>query len=90
MMTRVVATHAVGDMDTWLGGGDKRKEIFATFSASYRTFRHVDQNRVTLVFEGVDLEKMKAVLGSPEAAESKAKHTVIDPIEVYVEIDGGT
>jgi hypothetical protein len=45
---------------------------------------------VSLVFEGADLEKMKALLESPEAAEGKAKHTVIDPIEVYIEVAGGT
>ena len=43
-MTTVVAAHAVGDMKTWLAGGDERK----------------------------------------------AKHTVIDPVEIYIEIDGGT
>ena len=33
---------------------------------------------------------MKAMLSSPEAAEAKARHTVLDPIEIYVEVDGGT
>jgi hypothetical protein len=32
---------------------------------------------------------MKAILGSPEAAASKAEHTVIDPIEMYIEVKGG-
>ena len=41
-MTTVVVTHAVGNMDTWLGGGDERKALFANFSSSYRIFRHTD------------------------------------------------
>ena len=89
-MTTVVATHAVGNMDTWLAGGVERAEIFKNFCSSYRIFKHVDQNQVSLVWEGVDLEKMQAMLGSPEAAEAKERHTVIDPIEIYIDVDGGT
>ncbi|MHA1565828.1 MAG: hypothetical protein ACTSX7_11000 [Alphaproteobacteria bacterium] len=89
-MTTVVATHAVGNMDTWLGGGDVRKALFANFCSSYRIFRHTDGDRVSLVWEGVDLEKMQALLSSTESEAAKAKHTVIDPIEVYIEIDGGS
>ena len=89
-MTTVVATHAVGNMDAWLAGGDKRKALFASFCSSYRTFKHADKDRVSLVFEGADVEKMQAMLNSAEAAASKTEHTVIDPIEVYIEIDGGT
>ena len=89
-MTTVVATHAVGNMDTWLEGGDERNSMFESFCSGYRIFKHVDKDRVSLVFEGVDLEKMQALLGSAEAEAAKAKHTVIDPIEVYIEIEGGT
>ncbi len=89
-MTTVVATHAVGDMNTWLAGGDERKALFANFCTGYRIFKHAGKDQVSLVWEGVDLEKMKAMLESPEAAEGKAKHTVIDPIEVYIEVESGT
>jgi hypothetical protein len=89
-MTTVVATHAVGNMDTWLRGGNERKALFKSFCSSYRIFKHVDQDRVSIVWEGVDLDKMRAMLGSAEGAAGKAKHTVIDPIELYIEIDRGT
>ena len=89
-MTTVVATHAVGDMKTWLKGGDERKAIFRGFCSGYRIFKHATKNQVCLVLNDVDLEKMKAAMASPEAAARKAAHTVIDPIETYVEIDGGT
>ena len=89
-MTTVVATHAVGDMDTWLAGGSERQEVFKGFSSSYRIFRHAGKNEVSIVFEDVDLEKMKATLESSETAKAKAKHTVIDPVEVYIEVENGT
>jgi len=89
-MTTVVASHAVGDMKTWLKGGDERKTLFKGFCSSYRIFKHASKNQVCLVWKDVDLEKMKAMMTSPETAAGKAKHTVIDPIEIYIEIDGGT
>ena len=89
-MTTVVATHAVGDMKTWFKGGDERKAIFKGFCSGYRIFKHANKNQVCLVWNDVDLEKMKAAMASPEAAARKAAHTVIDPIEIYVEIDRGT
>ena len=88
-MTSVVVTHAVGNMDTWLNGGEVRTKTFAGFCSGHRIFKHSDQDRVSIVFDDVDLEKMKAILGSSEAAASKAQHTVIDPIETYIEVEGG-
>ncbi len=55
-MTTVVATHAVGDMDTWLAGGSERQELFKGFSSGYRIFRHAEKGEVSIVLEGVDLD----------------------------------
>jgi hypothetical protein len=89
-MTTVVATHAVGDMDTWLEGGSERQELFKGFSAGHRIFRHAEKNEVSIVLEGVDLEKMKATLESSDAVNAKARHTVIEPVEIYIEVENGT
>jgi hypothetical protein len=70
--------------------GDERKALFKSSCSGYRTFRHASKNQVCLVWKDVDLETMKSALGAPEAAARKAAHTVIDPIEIYIEIDGGT
>jgi len=89
-MTAVVVTHAVGNIDTWLKGGADRKELFAKFCSSYRIFRHPDEaSRVSIVCENVDLAKLKATMETAETNAAKAKHTVIDPIEIYIEVDGG-
>ena len=88
-MTTVVITHAVGNMDTWLGGGNNRKAVFANFCSSYRIFRHTEANRVSIVCENVDLGKMETTLSTSETEAAKAKDTVIDPVEVYIEVDGG-
>lgn len=85
-MSNVIATHAVGNIDTWLKGGDDRAAIFKNFCRSYRVYRHPGQARVSLVFEDVDMAKMEATLSDPALAAAKVKHTVIEPIEVQVEL----
>ena len=87
-MTTVVAIHSVGSMDKWLSGNDREK-LFPAFCSSYRLFKQADGKRVAIVWEGVDLGKMQATLGSPEGAAAKTADTVIDPIEVFIEIEGG-
>jgi hypothetical protein len=86
IMPNIIATHAVGNMETWLAGGDERAAIFKKVCRTYRVFRHPGQARVTLFFEDVDMAKFEAHLDEPAAVAAKAKHTVIEPIEVYVEI----
>ena len=88
-MTTVVATHAVGDMDTWLKGGEDRKALFSQFCSSYRIFRHPEADRVAIVCENIYLAKMRAAVESPESVKAQAAHTVIGPIDFYIEIAGG-
>jgi hypothetical protein len=88
-MTAVVFTHAVGNMDTWLGGGNNRKAVFANFCSSYRIFKHTDAKLVSIVCENVDLVKMKETLSSSKTKAAKTADTVIDPVETYIEVDGG-
>lgn len=88
-MTTVVASHAVGDMNTWLAGGNERKALFKAFCSGYSIFRHASKNHVSIVWRDVDLDRMKAAMSAPETAARKAAHTVIDPVEIYIEVEGG-
>ena len=88
-MANVVVTHAVGDMDLWLSKGAEREQIFAPFCSSYRIYKYTDSNRVAIVSENVDLEKMQALMTTPEMAASMEAHTVLPPLDVYIEIPGG-
>ncbi len=87
-MTTVVVNFAVGNMDTFLAGSDARKANLAKFCSSYRVLKHTNADRISIVCENVDLEKMKAVLSSPETAANRAKNTVIVPSDLYTEIEG--
>lgn len=88
-MARVVATHSVGDMDTWLAGGANRAELFKQFCSGYRIYRHTTASKVAVVWEDADLPKLEAALAHPDTQKAKTKDTVLDPIDVYVEVAGG-
>lgn len=87
-MPRVIITHPVGNMETWLAGGEERKELFKQFSSSYRVFRHAKENKIAIAWENVDMKKFEAALADPNTDKAKAKHTVKEPGELYVEVDG--
>src|SRR5262249_49124913 len=86
-MSNVIAVHAVGNLDTWLGK-DNRPGLFTQFCSSYRLYRLPDQAKVAVLSENVDMPKLQRLLGSPEALAAKKADTVLDPIEIFVELEG--
>ena len=72
-MPRVVATHAVGNMETWLAGAEERAEIFRQFA---------------IAWENADLDKLQAALADPDTETAKSRHSVLDPVELYLEVEG--
>jgi hypothetical protein len=88
-MPRVIATHAVGNMDTWLAGGEERAKIFKQFSSAYRIYRHAKENKVALCWENANLQKLEAALTHPDTEKAKSRHTVLEPIDIYVEVEDG-
>jgi len=88
-MPNVTITHSVSNMETWLAGGAERTGLFKTFSTGYRIYRLADKARVALVLENVDMAKFGAVMKDAATAAAMEKHAVVQPVEVFVEIDGG-
>jgi len=87
-MPRVIATHPVGNMETWLAGGAERAEIFKQFCSGYRVYRSPKDSKVAIVWENADLPKLEAALAHPETEKAKARHTVREPIDLFVEVEG--
>jgi hypothetical protein len=85
-MPNVIAIHSVGNMDQWLAGAENRSRLFREFSSGYRLYRVPEQSKVAIIWEDADLTKLEATLGGAEAAKAKAEDTVVDPIEIFVEI----
>jgi hypothetical protein len=86
-MSNVIAVHAVGNLDTWLRE-DNRPGLFKQFCSGYRLYRLPDQAKVAVVWENVDMAKLKKVLASAEAEAAKKADTVLDTIELFVELEG--
>ena len=86
-MSNVIAVHAVGNLETWLGENN-RPGLFKQFCSSYRLYRLPDQAKVAVVWENVDMPKLKKVLASAEAETAKKADTVLDSIELFVELEG--
>lgn len=86
-MANVIATHGVGNMETWLAGGDERAALFKKFCRAYRVYRDAEQKKVSLFFEDADMAKLEATLSDPAVAAMKKKHTVLEPVEIYVEVE---
>ena len=86
-MSNVVAVHAVGNLETWLGE-DNRPGLFKQFCSSYRLYRLPNQAKVAIVWENVDMAKLQSVLSSAEAQRAKKADTVLDTVELFVELEG--
>jgi hypothetical protein len=86
-MSNVVAVHTVGNLETWLGE-DNRPGLFKQFCSSYRLYRLPNQAKVAIVWENVDMAKLREILGTAKAAAAKKADTVLDSIELFVELEG--
>jgi hypothetical protein len=87
-MPAAVVRHKVGDFDTWMKGHPERKASVEQIASSFRTFRDAeDPNSIVMVAEDVDLDKFGAIMSDPEAQALMEKHTVLQPIKLYLEVD---
>jgi len=86
-MSTVIIRHRVGNFDTWLKGHQDRVDNFLPLVTSFKTFRDADDpNSIAMVLEVTDLEKLAEMVNDPKLKPFKAKHTVIDPIKVSIEV----
>jgi len=86
-MATIVIRHKVGNFDTWLSGHQDRINVFTPLVTSFKTFQDAnDPNSIAMVMEVTDLEKLGKMINDPAIQHFKDKHTVIDPISIYVEV----
>lgn len=88
-MATVVVRHKVGNFDTWLSGHQDRVELFGAATVTgFKTFQDFDDpNSIVMVMEVEDMAKLGEVMKDPQNDTLKAKHTVIEPIFVSLQID---
>ncbi|CAN5274103.1 hypothetical protein BH18ACT4_BH18ACT4_06160 [soil metagenome] len=88
-MPKIVVTHDVVDVETWLGFKSERADAVGALGGS-NVVDHVAQDgstTVAIAAEVDDVEAMTATLSSPppEVAEVMDRHGVRPPLVIYVE-----
>ena len=86
-MATIIIRHKVDNFDIWLKGHQDRINSFSPLVTSFKTFQDAnDPNSIAMIMEVTDLEKLGEMVNDPALQPLKDKHTVIDPINVYVEV----
>ena len=87
-MPKMVVTHGVADVDTWLKFRAERAEAIAGLGGSnvVDLVAHDGSNAVAISADVDDVEAMMATLASPppEIGAVMEKHGVLPPLVAYV------
>lgn len=86
-MPRIVITHAVQDVERWLGGKAERAAAIPGATNVTDLVAMDGSNHAALMFDIDDLDALKAMLSPlpPEVAAQAESHGVIMPMTVHVE-----
>ena len=88
-MPKLIITHDVADVDTWLQGKSERADAIGGMGGT-NVVDHVAQDgskKIALSAETDDVEAFMAVIASPppELLAAMERHGVIAPLTAYVE-----
>lgn len=88
-MTRIVLTHAVENVERWLGFKDERAAAIGAMGGS-NVVDHVaadGSKNVAISADVADADAIKADLASPppELAAAMQRHGVIPPVNAHIE-----
>jgi muconolactone delta-isomerase len=86
-VSRIVITHAVQDVERWLGGRAERAAALPGATNVTDLVAMDGSNHAAVAFDIDDLDALKTVLSSvpPEMAAQAESHGVIMPMTVYVQ-----
>ena len=87
-MPKIVLTHAVKDIETWLKGKEERAAVIGRYGTNVTDHVAMDgSNNVAITADIHDMAGAQALMASPspEDAALEEKHGVIQPMTVYIE-----
>ena len=88
-MPKVVITHAVEDIERWLGGKAERAAAIESASGSNVTdyVAHDGSNNIAVSADVEDVAGLQAMLASPppDVLEKMQAHGVVPPLTAYVQ-----
>jgi hypothetical protein len=87
-MPRIVITHAVKDVETWIKGKAERVAMFSPFASNVTDHVAADgSNNVAITADVHDMAGAQAMMAAPtpEAAATAERHGVIQPVVTHIE-----
>lgn len=87
-MPRIVATHAVVEVERWLAGKAERAATISRYATDVTDYVAADGTTMIAITADVhDMAGLEALLASPPAEDVAAmeRHGVLPPITVYIE-----
>ena len=87
-MPRMVMTHAVVDLERWLGGKEARAAAIGAVGANVTDYVASDgSSNVAVTADVHDMDAAKAMVTSPppEVVTLMEQHGVVQPITAYIE-----
>ncbi|MEO8229329.1 MAG: hypothetical protein ABI628_06145 [Chloroflexota bacterium] len=87
-MPKIVITHAVTDVETWLNGKADGIALFSPFASNVTDHVAMDgSNNVAITADVHDMAGTQALMASPtpEVAAAQERDGVIQPTSVHIE-----
>ena len=87
-MPKIVITHAVKDIETWLKGKAERAAVIGRYGTNVTDHVAMDgSNNIAVTADIHDLAGLQALMTSPspEDVAAEERHGVIQPIIAYIE-----
>lgn len=87
-MPKIVITHAVKDIETWLQGKAERAAMFGQFATNATDHVAIDGSKnVAITADVHDMAAAQAIMAtpSPEQAAAVERHGVIQPVMAHIE-----
>ena len=87
-MPKMVLTHAVVDIERWLGGKAERAELISKYATNVTDYVAADgSNNIAVTADIHDMAGLQALMASPSSEDAAAEesHGVIQPIIAYIE-----
>ena len=85
-MPRVIFTHPVEDVDHWTSKHSERVEAFSAWGSNVVDHVSADGSKNVAVSVDVhDMDTLKTSMESPDIAQAKKAHGVVDPVVMFVE-----
>jgi hypothetical protein len=82
-MTKIVATHKVKDVKTWLSYNEARAEVLGAFGTDVKSYADPNgSNRIAVTMDLTDREGFEAFMLSEDGLARMKRHGILTPVKI--------